>query len=87
MTSEAVTLIGVNDEIREKVRQRLKAEGLSRSALADELGVSHQYVSALLRGEKGGVTQTWERILKRLGLRIVVVPYDAEIVVGSSSDA
>lgn len=86
MIPRAGTLTSVNDEIREKVRARLEEEGLSRNKLADELDVSHQYISALLRGEKGGIPATWQRIFERLGLRLIVVPVDAKVKVDSETE-
>lgn len=62
----------MNDQIRRAVRIELAKHNQKQTDLAERLGVTRQYVSALMRGETGNVPDVWQRIFDDLGLELVV---------------
>lgn len=61
----------VNTEVRAAVEAELTRKGLSKTELAQRLGVKPQALSRTLRHVEGERT-LWPRILKELGLRLTV---------------
>jgi len=63
----------MNERIREAVRVELARRKSNQARLADEVGVSRQYISDLMSGRSGNVPGVWERIFDELGLELTVV--------------
>ena len=68
----------MNDQIRQAVRVELAKHNRKQTDLAEQLGVTRQYVSSLMRGETGNVPDVWQRIFDELGLELVVQPKAAK---------
>ena len=64
----------MNDRIREAVRVELAKRRSNQARLADEVGVSRQYVNDIMNGRSGNVPAVWSRIFETLGLELTVVP-------------
>lgn len=64
----------MNEGIREAVRIELARRDWSRTRLADETGLSRQYISELIGGKAGNLSPAWQRIFDELGLEVVVQP-------------
>lgn len=60
----------ISDEARQRLRAAMDAQDITCEALAHKLGVTHQHVSATLRGTKPLSTSTIERFAKALGVKI-----------------
>jgi transcriptional regulator with XRE-family HTH domain len=67
-------LMGVNDQIRETARAAFKAQGLTQKRLAKKVGLTQPAVGRLLKGDRKGDPDTWQRLLDALGLKLVAVP-------------
>lgn len=63
---------GMNDAIREAVKQAMKDQGLSQVTLAKELDIDRVNLTRILSGRSGKPPETWSKILDRLGLELVV---------------
>ena len=63
----------MNDRIREEVRVALARKNIKQSQLADNIGVSRQYLSAYLRGKQGDLPKLWSKVFDELDLELVVV--------------
>ena len=66
--------MSMNDQIRREAERLRLALGLSQQELAERAGVRQATVSRLLAGERMGEPETWQRILKVLGLELAAVP-------------
>lgn len=66
-------MLTMTDDIRKAVRGRLGEYNWNRSELARKTGLHKQTVSDLLNGKNEGKIETWEKIFKTLGLKLVVV--------------
>lgn len=64
----------MNERIREAVRIELAKRRASQAQLADEVGVSRQYISDLMNGKSGNVPAVWSRIFDELDLELAVTP-------------
>lgn len=69
-----VNMEPMNDSIREAVRVELARRRSTQARLADEVGVSRQYISDIMSGKSGNVPSVWSRIFEQLGLELIVVP-------------
>ena len=67
-----VSMENMTDHIREAVRIELARRDWNKSRLADESGVSRQYVSELMGGKAGNLSPAWAAILDKLGLELTV---------------
>lgn len=57
----------VNDELSERIRNRMRLLGITQVTLADKVGVGQSQVSRLLRGERGTDLETVKSIAEVLG--------------------
>lgn len=57
----------VNDELSERIRNRMRSLGITQVTLADKVGVGQSQVSRLLRGERGTDLETVKAIAEFLG--------------------
>ncbi len=64
----------MTNSIREIIRVELARRDWNKSKLADESGLSRQYVSELMGGKAGNLSEAWQRIFDTLGLEVVVQP-------------
>ena len=69
----------------EFLREVRRARGKRQDDFARELGVSHTTLSNLEQG-KNTSTRTLELALQLLGLRVVIVPKDADVSVTEYAD-
>ena len=69
-----VSMIDMTDNLRKAIRIELARRDWTRSHLADEAGVSRQYVSELITGKAGNLSPAWVAILDTLGLDLTIVP-------------
>lgn len=67
----------MTEGIREAVRIELARRDWNRTRLADETGLSRQYISELVGGKAGNLSPAWQRIFDELGLEVVVQPKGA----------
>lgn len=78
--TNAYTVKQVGSFLKKIRRER----GYTQDEFAEIVGVSHATLSALENG-KSVSTKTLERALQFLGLRLVILPKNAEVVVGDPS--
>lgn len=64
----------MNRQIREAIRVELAKRNETQAALARRIGVTRQYLSDIMRGKAGNVSEVWQKVLDDLGLELVVVP-------------
>lgn len=64
----------MNDRIREAVRVELARRKSTQARLAEEVGVSRQYISDIMSGKSGNVPSVWSRIFDELGLELTIKP-------------
>lgn len=69
----------MTQEIRDLVREYLDLANLSQKVVAARGGKRKDQVSRALRGDIGKLSTVWESILDVVGLKLVVVPKDADI--------
>lgn len=62
----------MNDDIREKVKSRMKELGLSQYKLDKEHGISQAAVSRFLSGKRYNVPDEIHKLLEVLGLNLKV---------------
>ena len=68
------------EQTGEFLQEVRRAQGLRQQEFARRIGVSHTTLSNLEQG-KNTSTKTLELALQRLGLRLVIVPKSAQVVV------
>lgn len=71
-----VSMEPVNRSIRESVRVELARRDSKQARLAEEIGVSRQYLNDVMRGKAGNVPAVWQKIFDSLGLELVAIPKD-----------
>lgn len=64
----------MNERIREAVRIELARRRSNQAHLADQVGVSRQYISDLMNSKSGNVPAVWSRIFDELDLELTVTP-------------
>lgn len=64
----------MNDRIREAVRVELARRRSNQTRLAQQVGVTPQYISDIMSGKSGNVPTVWGRIFDELGLELTVKP-------------
>ena len=69
----------MNDAIRASVEKELEHRDLSRSEVAIRANLTRQYVTDMLNGRKGGVPESWQRLLDALDLELYVRPKDKSL--------
>jgi ribosome-binding protein aMBF1 (putative translation factor) len=62
----------MTDEIRKTIKKKMIDRGLNQTELAKKIKKSRQQVNDALAGRSGHVAETWEGILKELGLKLTV---------------
>ncbi|NTY02072.1 XRE family transcriptional regulator [Deinococcus sp. JMULE3] len=67
-------MAGMNEQVREAVKQAMAARDMSQGELARQTGLVRPAVSKLLNGTVGKVPDNWQRILDLLDLELVVQP-------------
>jgi len=68
----------MNDHIREAVRVELARRRSNQTRLAQQVGVTPQYISDIMSGKSGNVPSVWGRIFDELGLELTVKPKHEE---------
>ncbi len=63
----------MNDDIRQAIRVEMARRNLRQKDLAEQTGISKQYLSQMLSGKAGSMPDSWEKVLGGLGLRLTVV--------------
>lgn len=75
------TVNAVNDDIKQLVRIELARRNMSQKQLAEQIGVSQQYLSDILRNaSKGKIPDVWHNIFEEFGWHIVVVDKNGDEV-------
>jgi transcriptional regulator with XRE-family HTH domain len=64
----------MTDSVREAVRIELAKRDWNRTKLAEETGLSRQYISELMSGKAGVLSPAWQRVFDKLGLELVLQP-------------
>lgn len=72
---------GMTKEIREAVLAEASRKGLSQNDLARIADVTPTQLSRMVTGKSNSLPKAWQTILEAVGLRLVVVPADAEVIV------
>lgn len=67
-------MIGMNEQVRQAVRERMKAQGITQVELGQRVGLAQPNVQRLLAGRVGTVPESWQKVLDALGLELVAVP-------------
>ena len=67
-------LNGMNEQVRQVVRERMKERGVTQTKLAEETGMQQPNLQRLLAGRVGAVPESWQKVLDALGLELVAVP-------------
>jgi len=62
----------MDEDARAQLRAELKAQGLTQTELAAELGMSRVHLNRLLSGEREQIPGDLQRLIDRLGFRIVL---------------
>lgn len=62
----------MNDQIREKVREVMKARGMTQKALGEQVGMKQPNIARLLGTNKGSgaIPEQWARVLEVLDLHL-----------------
>lgn len=71
---------GFTPEQRAALRAAMGRRGWSKKVAAARSGLSPTHVGDMLRGEFGALTNAAASLCAALGLRMVIVPEDAQIV-------
>lgn len=66
----------MTDDVREAVRIQMAKRNWRQKDLAENTGVSKQYLSQMLSGKAANTPDAWEKVLSSLGLRLVAVSDD-----------
>ena len=64
----------MTDSIRQAVRIELARRDWNRTQLSEETELTRQYVSELLGGKAGNLSDGWGRIFDALGLELTLQP-------------
>lgn len=59
--------VGVNDEIRDSIRARIAAQGISQAEAARQMGLEPQELNRALQG-RGKIAPVWQTILDHFKL-------------------
>ena len=78
-------MASMNEEIRTRVRQQIKARGLSQGDVAKALNMERPNITRMLAGRSGQVPENWERLLSFLDLRMTVQPAQAPAGAGEEA--
>ena len=64
-------MAGMNDQVRQAVRDRMKERGVTHERLAELTGIQRPNVTRLLTGQSGAIPENWQKVLAALGLELV----------------
>lgn len=64
----------MNEQVREVVRARMKAQNITQGELGELIGMAQPNVQRLLSGRVGTVPESWQKVLDTLGLELVAIP-------------
>ena len=67
-------MIVMNDQIRRVVNIELAKRDISKTELADKLGIKKQYLSNMVAGKVATLPKSWERLFSELELEFLVIP-------------
>lgn len=67
-------MIGMNEQVRQAVKQRMKAQKMTQAELGEIVGMAQPHVARLLTGTVGAVPESWQKVLDALGLELVAQP-------------
>lgn len=62
---------GMNEQVRQVVRERMKEQGITHERLAELTGIQRPNVTRLLTGQSGTIPDNWQKVLDALGLKLV----------------
>ncbi len=62
--------------ILREIRTQNRINGMTQKKLADEMGVSPQYVNKIVKGKENPTLETISKIEKVLGIALIEVPFD-----------
>ena len=68
------TIKGMNQDVRDAVRQAMKERQLTQVELAQQLGMTQPALAKMLTGRTGQLPGSWQKVLDALGLRLTVEP-------------
>ena len=71
---------GMTDEIRRAVLSEMTRQGITQDELAGDADVTRTQMSRMLNGHSNQLPKAWEAVLKKLDLRLIVVPNDTEVL-------
>jgi Helix-turn-helix len=69
----------MTNEIRLGIKEYLDLSGITQVELAEASGKHPVQVNRILTGAEGKLPGMWESTLEALGLKLVVVPVDADL--------
>ncbi len=69
----------MNDNIRETVKDRMKARKLTQRELARRTDMHETNLARLLAGRSGKINEGWQKVLDELGLELVAVPKGTDL--------
>lgn len=64
---------GMNDQVRQSVREVMQERGITQTALAEQLGVFRPNLNRVLNGQSGNIPKMWSDVLDVLELDVVAV--------------
>ncbi|TDE84976.1 XRE family transcriptional regulator [Deinococcus sp. S9] len=67
-------MLGMNEQVRRTVRERMKQQGITQTELGELVGMAQPNVQRLLAGRVGAVPESWQKVLDVLGLELIAVP-------------
>ena len=74
MSTGDIIMIGMNEQIRRAVRERMKAQSITQVELGEAVGMAQPNIQRLLAGRVGTVPESWQKVLDTLGLELVAQP-------------
>ena len=69
---------GMNEQVRQVVRDRMKEQGITHEKLAEVTGIQRPNVTRLLTGQSGTIPDNWQKVLDALGLKLIAEPKTQE---------
>lgn len=68
----------MTDDVRKALSDYMEIAGINQNQLAEASGKHPQQISDALRGKIGKVSSVWEAALAACGLKLAVVPQEAD---------
>ena len=63
--------MGMNETVRQAVKNKLESRGLSQADLAKAVGMERPNVTRMLAGRSGQIPDNWQKILDFLDLELI----------------